>query len=190
LKIPLAADPIRSQYFKILFQRLNTKHEQGVPEKVISYFDQAILGKDGSEIGNWFSIDLSLPPVAEYVANYAKSKRCTLHDAVIDVRNSKHASKFRQWCARLRNSIESGRSGTADRQKLLKELEAVCEKWKKSVKEGVTYRTRKLKLESIPWIGGLFKAINFEPEILDPVIAVDRKASYLLFLNDLLRPPH
>jgi hypothetical protein len=99
LKIPLAADPIRSRYFEILFKRLNTKSEQGVPEKVISYFDQAILGKDGSEIGNRFSVDLSLPPVAEYVANYAQLKRCTLYDAVMEVRNSKHVTQA--ICGRL-----------------------------------------------------------------------------------------
>ena len=107
----------------------------------------------------------------------------------MEVRNSKHASRFRELCARLRSTIELGRSGTADRQELLKELGAVCEKWKKDIKEEVNYRTRKLKLESIPWIGGLFKALNFEPQFADPVVVVDRKISYFLFLNDLLRPP-
>jgi hypothetical protein len=185
LEIPLAADPIRSSYFDILISRLKMKLNQGVPEQVVANFDRSVRSFD-----NLVSVDLSLPPVAEYVANYARTKDCTLYEAVLEVRNSANAVRFREWCSRLCAALELGRPGTAQVQEIKREFREVCEAWKKDVGEWVDYRTRKLNLENIPWLGGILKAVNFhEPKIKDPVLTIDRKTSYFLFLNDLLRPP-
>jgi hypothetical protein len=190
LGIPLAADPIRSSYFDILISRLKVKLNQGVPEQVVANFDRSVSSADNSGFDNLVSVDLSLPPVAEYVANYARKKDCTLYEAVLEVRNSANAVRFRGWCSHLCEALELGRSGTAQVQEIKRELREVCEAWKKDVGEWVDYRTRKLNLENIPWLGGILKALNFhEFKIRDPVLTIDRKTSYFLFLNDLLRPP-
>jgi hypothetical protein len=108
----------------------------------------------------------------------------------MEIRNSVNAIRFREWCSRLRGGINSGRTGTAERQEMQRELQTVCDAWKQDIGERVRHKTRKVSFEWIPLMGGILKAVNcHEIEVKDPVLAVDRTTSYLLFLNDLLRPP-
>lgn len=192
LKIPLAADPIRSPYFENLISRLKKRrhqdvpeHYQGVPEQIVENFDRSV-----GSAGGLVSVNFSLPPVVEYVAKYASVKGCTLYESAMEIRNSENAVRFREWCSRLRGLL-SERAGTAERQEVERELRAVCDAWKQDVGERVNYRTRKVSLDWIPVVGRILKAGNFhEIEVKDPVLAVDETTSYLLFLNDLYRQPH
>jgi hypothetical protein len=60
---------------------------------------------------------------------------------------------------------------------MVKEVQQVCETWKKDVKEEVQYKTRKLNLEKIPLIGGILKALNMHENVtkgscFDPIASV------------------
>jgi hypothetical protein len=59
------------------------------------------------------------------------------------------------------------------------------------MQEGVQYKTRKINLESVPYIGGILKALDVhELETkLDIVLKPKKDHQYFLFLNDLFRKP-
>jgi hypothetical protein len=122
---------------------------------------------------------------------YAQKKECSLRAATMEVRESQHARVFRTWCARFSELTGGGRVTLGERMEMFRELRDVCDVWTRDVREEVDYRRRKLNLEAIPLIGGLLKAVNMHESLVikDPILRPRKPYAYLLFLNDLLRPP-
>lgn len=190
LGVPLSADPIRSRYFEILISNLKESLNQGTAEKIISFFEERTLKDMADTSSGLISVDLSIPAVAELVVNLAKTHRFSLHTAIIEIRNSKNAIKFREWCAKFASLSGQGRAATREKSEMLNELKQVCEIWKKDVREQVDYKSRKLILDHIPIIGGFLKALNWhEINFHAPRLLPSGKYPYFLFLNDLLRTP-
>lgn len=191
LGLPLSADPIRSKYFKVLFEKFSYDIQQGAPEKLVAFFEERVLEDPIKEAQGIISVDLSIPPVAELVLNYAKRKKCSLYAATLEVRESNNAKRFREWCAKFVSLGFQERAGAKEQIEMLDDLKQACEVWRKDVREEVEYKTRKLNLENLPYIGVVLKALNMherEP-IRDPIVRPNKRYSYFLFLNDLLRPP-
>lgn len=191
LGVPLSTDPIRSRYFKVLSEKFRHNLRQGTPEKVVAFFEDNVLKKAIDESEGLVSVDLSIPAVAEMVLNYAKRKRCSLHTATLEIRESRNARRFREWCARFASLESQGRVGGKEQIEMLDELKAACEVWRNDAKEEVEYRTRKLNLEKIPVLGIVLKALNMHEgkSFRDLILTPGRKYSYFLFLNDLIRRP-
>lgn len=188
--IPLSADPIRSGYFKVLLEKVKYNLRQGTPEKILAQFEEEVLKAPIDESNALVSVDLSIPAVAELVLNYAKRKRCSLHSATLEIRESDSAKRFREWCARFVSLGSEGRVGAKEQLEMLSEFKRACEIWRKDVKEDVRYKTRTLNFEKIPLLGIVLKALNMhERSIHDPILRPGKKCSYFLFLNDLLRRP-
>jgi len=192
LGVPLSADPCRSRYFEILLSNFKDALKKGVPEKTVAFFEGKVLIAPVDESEGLISVDLSVPAVAELVVNYAKLKKCSLRTATMEVRESKNAVKFREWCRRFASLEGQGRAAAKEQTEMVAELKQVCETWRNDVREEVEYKTRKLNLEKIPYIGQVLKALNMHElvTIRDPVLIPKRQYSYFLFLNDLLRPPN
>jgi hypothetical protein len=193
LGIPLSADPIRSRYFSVLFDTLGAPINIGEPERVVAYFEEKVLRTAIEEAKGLIpvhTLDLSIPAVTEYVVGYARQKQCSLYKATLEVRESKNATRFREWCARYVSLSGQGRAAAVEKVKLAKELQRVCDIWKNDINEEVKYKSRKLSLGEIPYIGAVLKALNMhEVSIKDRVIRPVKPYSYFLFLNDLLQLP-
>jgi len=191
LGVALSIDPIRSRYFEVLLARMRENIQRGTPEKVLAFFEERVLRQSIDQYPGLISVDLSIPPVAELVVTIAKRKRCSLHTAALEVRESKNAVRFRQWCAQLRALEGQGRAAAKEQAEMLDELKQVCEIWRKDVHEEVEYKTRRLNLEKLPLIGQVLKALNMHESVVikDPVLRPSRRYSYFLFLNDLIRQP-
>lgn len=190
LAVPLSTHPIRSSYFEILVGKYKESLRRGEPESLVNYFEKKVLKEpvDVAEIP--ISLDLTIPPIAELVLNYADRNDCEISDAVMEIRQSKHAIKFRDWCKNYVALTSKGRSATKEKIALFEEFKKVCETWKNDVKEEVDYKTRKINLESIPVVGGILKALNMnEVTVKDPVLHPQEKFTYFLLLNDLYRDP-
>jgi len=77
--------------------------------KDVAKFESSVFQPEAAQ--NLLSVDLSIPPVAELVLRFAQKKRCSLHEAIMTVRESKHARAFRKWCARFASHAMNGRPG-------------------------------------------------------------------------------
>lgn len=190
LNMPLSPDPIRSHYYKALTEKLLLNFRQGTPEKVIKYFEERVFPDSISEFRPTLSEELSIPAVTELVVNYAKKKRINLREATLEIRNSRNAEKFREWCARFTQfQNEIGRASLKEQSEMLQELKNVCDVWRKDVRDEVNYLSRKLNLEAIPIAGQILKTLGLhEPaNVKTPLPKVLPKHPYFLFLNDLLR---
>jgi len=192
LGVPLSADPIRSKYFEILLESIKDPISKGTPEVIIAYFENTVFDEVKKQLKNIISLDFSIPAVTELAVNYAKIKKCSLKNAVVEIRNSKNAINFREWCSRLFSLDRSGRYAIIEQKEMFKELGNACEIWKNDVRNFVDYKVRKLSFEKIPMAGEILKAFNMQQiEVKDPVIMGKiKKHSYFLFLNDLLRKPN
>ena len=190
LQIPLAADPHKSRYLQRTIGRNGANALYNVASEVVREFDEQVNDHLEKESGGLVSHDLAIPALAEYILGFAQKNQMPLLRAALEIRNSKNAEQFRVWCGRLTAALAEGRSGTQEQQKLLKELQKVTEAWSKDVDEFVKYETRKVALDKIPVIGGLLKATALSDwKVKDPILEPSKPVSYLLFLNDLLRPP-
>lgn len=187
LDIPLIVDPIRSRYFKALFQNVKKALKEGTPEKIIATFEGSVLRP---EVGDNPSVDLSIPAVAELVLRVAQRQKCSLLQATAEVRESKNAIAFRKWCAKFASFEREGRPGAKQQVEMLAQLDDVCRIWRSDLKEGVDYKVRKINLEHLPIVGGVLKALNMQQTltIKDPILKSPPRNAYFLFLNDLLRP--
>jgi len=186
LGVPLSANPDFSNYFEVLLTKFKGSLLKGKPEEIVAFFEAQVSKAAIDESKGLISLDLSIPPVAELVVNYAKQRRCSLHTATLEVRESKNAVEFREWCAKLASL--KGRSSFGEQQEMVGKLKDICETWKRSVREEVKYKTRKLAIEAIPYLGGILKAIGVHEVKLKGPVSMPREP-YFLFLNDLLRPP-
>ena len=190
LQIPLAADPHKSRYLERRIGRNGATALSDVASEVVRGFDEHVNEKLDEESGGLISHDLAIPAIAEFILGFAQKYKMPLLQAALEIRNSENAKQFRGWCCSLSTALAEGRSGTQEQQKLLKELQKVTEAWSKDVDELVKYETRKVKLDKIPVIGGVLKATSLADwKVRDPILEPSRPVAYLLFLNDLLRPP-
>jgi hypothetical protein len=114
LGVPLSADPCRSRYFEVLFNKFKDSLRKGAPEEFVALFEGRVLRASIDESEGLVSVDLSIPAVAELVVNYAKHNRVNLHTAAMEVRESKNAVKFRQWCARFASLEGQGRAAAKE----------------------------------------------------------------------------
>jgi hypothetical protein len=188
LGIPLNIDPVRSAYLLATLGKANEAFPGGVPARVVQDFINRITAEEKDDL---FVFDLTIPPVAELVLRTAQRRRISLGTAVLEVRNSKNAKTFRDWCSRLFSLREEGGIGVRNESRRMKaEFTKACETWASDAAEGVDYKTRKISLGDLPLVGKILKAVNMDEFLIkDPVISSSRNLRYFLFLNDLLRPP-
>jgi hypothetical protein len=189
LAVPLNIDPVRATYLSSVVAVHEAALARGVPEKVIDRFANRAPTAEEPDI---ISFELNIPPVPEFVLHFAKARRVSLHQATLEVRNSKHAAEFRKWCAELfQLGEEGGLKARTEYRKMMKEFTSACDKWCIDACEGVKYETRTLKLGDIPYVGKVLKAVGLDDiSIKDPVLIPSKRYRYFLFLNDLLRAPN
>ena len=157
-------------------------------EQIVAYADNIILKEAIKESGSPLSLELEIPPIAEMVMSYAARKKCRVYEAIIEIRNSKNATKFREWCQVYSKAGMAGRPGRKEQVELHKDLVKACNTWKDDIKEDVDYKTRTISLEKLPIIGGVLKSLNMDKaSFRDPVLAPKTKSTYFLLLNDLYR---
>lgn len=191
LGLPLVVDPARSRYFNCLLEHVAHSLHTGAADRVVAYFDRKVVARSRESYPELFQANLSIPPITEHLVQRARVNKCSLLDATLDLRNSKHARRFREWCSRVQAAQVTGRSGLRELQRLLKGLEDVCEKWCKDVDDEVRHKRRIISLSRLWIVGGLLGALDLhEFKIRDPVLIGSKKISYFLLLNDLLREPH
>ena len=124
------------------------------------------------------------PPIASDVLRRAKEPKYVI-EALLEMRESKRARRFRKWSREFREAICAGAFGTLEAQRMWKTVEDAAQKWKNDLDEEVRYRTRTLKLGFGP--AGI-KAEIPSFTIKDPIIISAKRYRPLLFLNDLFRP--
>jgi hypothetical protein len=139
-----------------------------------------------SPAAQFLNVNLTLPPVADYVLRVVRRKRVNLITAIHEIRESKNARLFRQWCGKVSAALKEERGGLQEAQKLHRELEKVCSMWERDLDEGVRYKQRHLNVGKLPLIGALLSFSGIEKiKINDPILTADKP--YLLFLNELYR---
>ena len=207
LSVPLSVHPIRSSYVEILASEYQKEYEEYSQKNVsdnklienskqleemnkrtelVAYAENIILKGAIEESGAPISLKLTIPPIAELVMNYAAKKKCPIHEAIIEIRQSKNATKFREWCQIYTEASMKGRPGIKEQTELFKDFKNACEIWKNNIKEEVDYKTRTITLEKIPIIGGTLKSLNMDKlSVRDPVLVPKTNFSYFLLLNDL-----
>lgn len=155
-------------------------------EKIVAHAENIILKDAIEESGAPISLKLTIPPIAELVMSYSAKKKCPIHEAIIEIRQSKNATKFREWCQIYTEASMKGRPGIKEQAELFKDFNNVCEIWKNDINEEVDYKTRTITLEKIPIIGGTLKSLNMDKlSVRDPVLVSKTNFSYFLLLNDL-----
>jgi hypothetical protein len=127
--------------------------------------------------------EATAPPIAAAVLRRAQEPR-NIADVVLDMRNTKRAKNFRNWCADFRQAVSAGPTGAAKLQKMWSAIQEISKKWQLDLDEEVRYRTRKFKfgLSSLAAKGEL-EGLTFK----DPIIFVGRRYRPFLFLNDIFR---
>jgi len=188
---PYAASPHRAQWLKVLLQRFSDEERQVGDERGerIKVFHEKTTPQ--TQESRW-SFAGRIPAVAEHALLYAKRKQCSLRDATLEIRQSKHATRFRKWCAEYATCRAEGtRPSLKELERMDADFNAVCEMWKGDEREGVDFKTRVINLEDLPWgIGKLLKAADMaKREVHDRVIWVNKEVRQFLFLNDLIRQP-
>ncbi|MGL4620822.1 MAG: hypothetical protein ACRCZS_17460 [Chroococcidiopsis sp.] len=179
---------ISDEKWKELIAKTRQIDEMNEREKIVAYAEDVILKDAIEESGAPISLKLTIPAVAELVMSYAAQKVCPIHEAVIEVRQSKNATKFREWCQIYTEASMKGRPGIKEQTELFKEFKNVCEIWQHDIREEVDYKTRKITLEKIPIIGGTLQSLNMDKlSVRDRVLVPRKNVSYFLLLNDLYR---
>ena len=154
-------------------------------KKIIEYFDNRICT---SEFGNFANIDLRIPPILEHVISFAKKNKKNLSDSILEIRNSKNAIAFRNYCSSLDKELlrHSPRKKIHIYQSLFKDIDQLSAKWKDDLREGVAYKQRRINMTKIFGLGRIFDILGIkEISIKDPIILKEKK--HLLFINDLYR---
>lgn len=167
------------------------KHNVGrkASDIVISHTENIMRN---SEAYKYASVQLSVPPVVDYVLSFAKKNQVNLETAVNEIRESDHAHKFRLWCAEIDVELvnATGRSSISLIQKLLLETEKVVSLWREDIDESVKYVSRKISLKKVWGIGKLLEALGIDViKIKDPILT-SPTTNCLFFLNDIYRPIH
>lgn len=192
LQIPLAPEPHKARYLSTIVDRMRPINLHGMPERIIDSFDRWVGEAVSMSMERYglTSVRATIPPVPEYVLGYARKNGLSLLESAIEIRNSKNARSYRAWCKTLSDVTASGRAGRKDLQRILADLDHVCDVWSKDIGEEVDYRTRVITFEKVPMIGDLLKGGGVaEWKVRDPLLTPARPICDLLFLNDLLRPP-
>jgi hypothetical protein len=190
LQIPLVPDPHKSRYLERVIKLNGAGALNDVPSRVVTEFDVEVTKKLEEDSAGIVSHDLTIPAVAEYVLRFAQKYKISLLTAALEIRGTSNAINFRSWCGRLASALAQGRAGTREQQELLRELHEVTKHWSKDINEMVEYKTRKMSFDKIPVVGAVLKAASMSTwTVRDPILKPSKPVTYLLFLNDLLRPP-
>jgi len=174
LELYLSPHPERAEYIKRI-----APHPLSLQESIVLEADEALQSP-------FLKVVVDIPPVAELVVRTSRKRRLDLAGAVLEVRESKNARRFRKWCAKMSAKLGEGRAGLAAAQRIERELKEVCSTWRADVEEGVRYKRRQLDLGVIPCLGKVLTFFGMQKlTIKDPIIRAEKP--YLLFLNDLYR---
>lgn len=175
-------------FFDLASEAYEKSKERSAIEEIVAYAEDIIL-EDVIKGENPISINLEIPAISEMVAKLSSEKECPIHEAVIEVRQSRNAIKFREWCQIYNKAMAGGRSGSKEVSELRKELQNACEIWRDNIKEEVDYKTRTISLEKIPIAGGILKSLNMDKlNVRDKILVPKKNISYFLLLNDLYHP--
>lgn len=155
-------------------------------KEIINSFDNQILSSDSGNIAN---IDITVPPLVEHVFYFARKNGLPIITAINEIRRSKNAIKFREYCNSLDLELRelTPRKKATIYNKLFKDINRVCLEWAEDLDNGVKYRKRNINLVKIPLFGKLFEVAGIkEIAVNDPILF--NTDTHLFFLNDLYRP--
>lgn len=180
LEVYLSLDPLRHPRLQGLASLDGpTAHE------VVQRFHRKLASGDAGTLAR---INVDAPPVLQAVLR-KHSSGIDLISAVLELRNSKNAERFRATCKKLDDTIkEVGKTAALKPvQDLRNELNEVSTQWEFDLNEGVRYKKRTLYFGKIWGLGPFLEFFGLEKiSIHDPVISPGKP--HLLFLNDLYRP--
>jgi hypothetical protein len=204
--IGLAASPAYSMYFDRMLGVLDTALAADTPSDLLRRFQDLLLSKE--LIARWrdegvLTSEVIIPPVPEYVIRYARRKGIGLRDALMEVRNSKSAREFRDWCARIRTLREIATPGSLlERERMMRDLMLLGKKWSENLGADTGYRVRRLKLSKlaqglVEWIPVVGASLGKMAEAIIPEdISVNVKELWKqpslpceLFLTDIYAGP-
>lgn len=134
-------------------------------------------------------VDLFIPPVADFVFEMARHKKATLAEAILEVRYSKNAERFRSWCSGVDDELRAnkGRSRVGLLQSHMREVKELAQIWSKDLDSECRFTERTLTLTKIWGIGAVLEFLGLDTiKVKDPII--ESNHAHLLFLNDLYRP--
>lgn len=184
LGVYLSLHPRRSAYLR---NALGEPNRQSASQVAVSYFDKRL----GSiEAAKYAGVDISVPPVVEYVSAFAAKNKVDLLTASNEIRHGKNAVTFRERCAKVDDEVAacSGRASVLSLQKLLNEIDRVASKWESDLDEGVKYVRREVSLRKVWGLGSILESFGLDKlTIKDPIVFPNH--ADLLFLNDLYRIP-
>jgi hypothetical protein len=184
LGVYLSLHPKRSEYLRSSLG----KRRRGPSSKVaISHFDKRL---SSIEVAEYAGVDLSVPPVVDYVMAFAAKNRVDILTATNEIRLTRNAVRFRERCGKIDEELTdfAGRPSVLSLQKLIHDIDEVASKWKNDLDEGVKYVRRQVSLRKVWGLGSLLESLGVDKLTLkDPVIF--SRDGDLLFLNDLYRSP-
>jgi len=180
LEVYLCLDPSRHPGLQELASLDGpTAHE------VVQRFHRKLASGDAGTLAR---IKVDAPPVLQAVLQ-KHSSGTDLISAVLELRNSKNAERFRAACKKLDDTIKKigPEAALKPAQDLRNELNEVSTQWEFDLDEGVRYVKRTLNFGKIWGLGPFLEFFGLEKfSIRDPVIS--SRKPHLLFLNDLYRP--
>ena len=177
LGVPYAPHPYRCPLLRAFLE-----HQIDATRDVIFSFQDLLkgIGKELSNTFKGYDIQINIPPVAEYIIKTTETFS-HLPERIMEVRNSIHATDFRNWCIELQTALSSGSSGLVKAKKLYTELEKARMTWSRDFDEGAKYRTRKLTISSVLKLLG----IETDFQVKFPILW-NKDFKHVLFLNDLV----
>lgn len=173
--------PIRHKFLRdIVYERSKT-----MASEIVTYFDQKICQ---SESGQFANINVKIPPVVEHCLYFAKNNNLSIPHSIMEIRNSKNARKFREFCSNIDSELRelNPRKKVSVYQKIFKDVDRLCVSWKEDLKEKVNYQQRNIALSKIPLFGKVFEILDIKNVVVkDPII--HQSKPHFLFINDLYR---
>lgn len=154
-----------------------------ISKVIIERFDQNFCT---SEDGEFSSVNISVPPLVEHVVEHSKINRHTLYDSICEIRNSKNAMTFREYCINIDNELSerAPRKRIGIINSLFKDIETITNRMHSDFQEGFHTKQRKLNLTKTPVIGKAFEMLDIENvQYRDPIVRHNHP--YFFFINDL-----
>jgi hypothetical protein len=96
LRLPLSIDPVRSSYLQTAMGAEKERATQPSAHQMLDIFTSKMVNKEAA-----FVFNVDVPPVAEYVLRHAQRQKISLHKAILEIRDSRRAREFRDWCGKL-----------------------------------------------------------------------------------------
>lgn len=184
LGVYLLVHPSRSRF---LNRFGNSTAKSPIAEVIVGEFEKHLAETAATP---YAAVDFSVPPVAERILWLRKTHGIDVATAVNELRNSKHARRFRKYAADLDSELWalSPRASIAPLQRMVREVHEVARVWSEDLDADVHHVERRVSLRKLWGLGPILESLGIDGfTVKDPVLFA--KNPHLLFLNDLYRPP-